>query len=123
MTAYPPHSHLTLFNKEMEATTSLEAKLSIFEQKLEAAEADLLAHRMSPEVYTALAAHLREEKKALKDEIAKARNPVPAPAPAPPGNCITLPQVLPLSFFCFSSSFPPPSHLLTPTRLQSRLLH
>jgi len=103
----------------MEETTSLEAKLSSIEQELNAYKAALLADAMSPEKYTALAAHLREEKKALKDEIAKARNPVPAQAPA--GNFVILPQILPLSFIILSSSRPPPSFFRIPEYSRRRI--
>ncbi len=102
-----PHSpHL---KAGMETLATIQVKLDKVEQEIEEAKAKLETGKLTSDAFTALAAHLREEKKALKDEIAKARNPVPAPAP--PGNFITLPHVLPLSFIIFSSSLPPPLFL------------
>ncbi len=92
----------------MEATNSLEAQLNLLEQELRVAKADLRAHLLAADEFSALSTTLLAQIAALKNEITARNQPTPAPAPAPvpatPGNSLTLPQVLPL----LRSPFLPP---------------
>ncbi len=51
---------------------------------------------------------LLDKEKRLEDKIERAMTPTAIPAPAPPGNSITLPQVLSLSSIASFLSSPPP---------------
>ena len=70
-------------------------------QKLNQAEADLRAGVLAPDAYTVLTTGLYAKEARLENQIYGA---TPTPAPAPPGNSITLPQVLPLASFLSSPS-------------------
>ena len=94
----------------MEGLHDLRAELSKVRVQLDNIEAELakagdnIPYKIS----------LRNEKAVLVPRLDKLENviqalttsaPVPTPAPAPPGNSITLPQVLPLASFLSSPSF------------------
>ncbi len=82
----------------------LQIELVVVKQKLNQAEADLRAGTLTSDGFTALTNFLRAEKADLEDKLERAMTPtVPTPALAPPGNAITLPQVLPLASFLLSS--------------------
>jgi hypothetical protein len=81
----------------MEAVTFLRNQLDGVQQELSDLRAEFRAGELSLEIYNGLTKPLFARASELEDKIQKALS-VSTPAPAPPGNFITLPQVLPHSF-------------------------